>query len=820
MKIKLLLFLILIAIVQCCTQKVESKKAWVKIENCDCYLWTIEDDRTYQWEGDKFENYIHGEGELKIFINDSLIESRNYTKENPAFYGAQNKYKAYKYKGDYFIGSLKDGLYQGKGVLVKKNGDIYSGQFKIGIPDGEVNYYKKNLLRYSGNWKQGKYHGFGVQFFDDNTTKEGIWNDGKITDIEKVKVTYDQGVYFGFIENNKPNGEGELITHEKDTLIGNWIDGKLNGYAEVISEGFQSSGEWVNGKLNGHSYCNYSDSSIYNGDFVDNMKSGYGELSYNDELYQGEWANDKFNGLGYYLYKNGDSYLGGWKSGIQDGTGTIETESLIYTGDIVNGIVEGYGEIEYKNVGDKYKGHFEGNIRSGTGTYLYENGNIYQGEFSNDLFNGVGIFTYKDGTEYHGDFFEGKIYGEGSLYLREGDSTIVFTALWTEEGKFPDKASILFPNGDLYEGSIVDGMPTKNGVWSTQEDREDKDSVSERRTIYQANDFFKKHQASINKLGDVLAYVEITALAVELIANVAAPFTKGVSLALVPIAKGAGRIAKVGYVGIQGLNALSASIDIIEYIENDETEKVKEAATKVAVSVALAGAAINAPAVIGKAGKVVSPAHRMIAKPLITKGKTFGKKFSIAIVENGTLNKITLPAKRIIKGGIRNQSLNAKASKRVLNDRANAYKQLLGRNKSGSVLSGNMTKSGAKPIKGTQAHHLIGNDSKCVNSIALVNLLAKHSIDINSAVNGIRLPGGHKVDGKRGYKMTSARGQIHQGSHSCKYYDQVYEILKNAKTQDQFIETLATVKKKVYKGEILLNGVRFKNNILTTTKIK
>ncbi|WP_179338946.1 AHH domain-containing protein [Winogradskyella ludwigii] len=820
MKIKLLLLVILLSTLESCIQTPELVKAWVKVENCDCFLWSIIDNRTYQWDGDTFEGYIHGEGELRVFINDSLIESKNYKKNNLAFYGAINKEEAYQYKGDYFVGSLKNGLYEGKGVLLKENGDIYSGEFKSGIPDGTLNYYKKKILRYSGDWKDGRYHGFGVQYLDDNTTKVGIWSEGEITDVEKVRVNYDYGVYFGFIKNNKPSGEGELITYKNDTLFGNWADGKLDGYAEVISDSFQSSGEWENGKLNGHSYCVYSDFSIYNGDFVDNVKSGYGELFYKDELYQGEWANDKFHGLGYYQYENGNSYLGNWKSGIQDGNGTIETETFSYTGDIVNGIVKGYGEVEYKNVRDEYKGHFEDNIRSGNGSYLYENGNVYQGEFANDLFNGIGVFTYNDGSQYQGDFFDGKIYGEGSLYLKEGDSTIVFTAVWSEEGKFPEQASILFPNGDLYEGPIVNGIPTNDGEWTRQEDRETNSATPNRRNIYKANDFFKKHQASINKFGDVLIYVETAALAVAVVAAVAAPLTGGASLVLAAGAYSVSKGAAVGYAGVQGLNALSASIDSAEYYENGEFEKAKEAVTEAGKIATIGAATLVAPPVLRKTGNIIRPILIKTLKPIINKGKTFGKIFSIAIAKNGIINKIKLPAKRLIKGGFRKQTLNISASKRVVNDKANTLKQLLGYGKSGSVLSKNMTKAGSKSIKGTQAHHLIGNDSKCPNSLKLVSILAKHSIDINSAINGLRLPGGHPVAGQKGYKMTSARGQVHQGSHNCKYYDQVYEILKNARTQDKLIEALSTVKKKVYKGELRLNRVPFKNDIFRTKLIR
>lgn len=837
----LIVLAVVFTVVQSCSLifKDEAPYTWNYIENCECYFWGPEDDFTYEWQGGTFDKYIHGVGTLKMFSNDSLVETKRFISENPVFYGAINNRKVYEFEGDYFVGDLENGLYEGQGVLLKSNGELYLGEFKKGKPDGALNFYRGTNLRYSGTWREGKYHDYGTQYLNDGAVKEGVWKNGEITQQEKVKLNFNQGEYYGFVKNNKPDGEGELITRNKDTIFGEWKNGKLDGYAEVLTEDYYVEGEWGQGMLNGHAYFIYPNSSVYNGDFLNGKKSGYGEYFYQDELYQGEWKDDKFHGFGHYSYADGKSYSGDWKEGIQDGIGTFETEEILYFGSLANGSVNGYGEVLYKNSGDIYYGDFEESIKSGTGTYLFEDGNSYQGEFVNDLFNGVGVFTFNDGTEYHGDFYNGKIYGEGSLYLIENDETLVFTAVWEGGNKFPDQASILFPNGDLYEGPIINGKPTAEGKWTTEEEREREESgeiidvVQERSKVQRANDFYNKHQETFNKVANVLVYVDMVATAATMVTSAVFP-------PLAPVFAGVAVTARVGHVAVDLLNASSSSIDAKEHYDEGNIEEAIDAGGEAASYVAVAVASIAVPKAISKTAKPVSKAIKPIrasaiassksiaksavivtkpvVKPLITKGRTFGKTFQVAISKNKTISKATLPARRLAKGGLNKQTLSVQDSKKLLLDKKNARMQILGARKDGGILSGNLSKAGVKNVKGTQAHHIIGNDSKCGVTKALLGLLSKYNIDINNAINGIRLPGGHKINNQRAYRATVARGQIHQGSHTCQYYDQVYEILKSTKNSDEFIEAMAIVKKKVYKGEIPLNRIRLQNDFIRTKR--
>ena len=281
--------------------------------------------------------------------------------------------------------------------------------------------------------------------------------------------------------------------------------------------------------------------------------------------------------------------------------------------------------------------------------------------------------------------------------------------------------------------------------------------------------------------------------------------------------------AKAGYASIQGLNAISSGIDAQEYYEKGDTAMAKKSAIESAGYTALAVVSLGAPGVVGKTmsktSKFITPVIKKTFKPLIIYNKTYGKRFIVKILQNGKVQKIVRTAKRF-RMSISKQTLNAKESLRVLKDKNNIFKQLFGEPKSGSVLSQNMNAVGKKYIKGTQAHHIIGNDSRCASSVLLKQLLKTNKIDINSAINGIRLPGGHKDNGVRAYKTTAAKGQIHKRSHNCRYYGAIYEILRNAKNQQQFIELLSKVKKEIFSGKISLNRVNLKNTTLKTVRTK
>ncbi|MCX6180423.1 MAG: tetratricopeptide repeat protein [Bacteroidetes bacterium] len=62
----------------------------------------------------------------------------------------------------------------------------------------------------------------------------------------------------------------------------------------------------------------------------------------------------------------------------------------------------GEGEIRYDD--GRYTGQFKKGVKSGKGTYYYENGDVYSGTFKNDVKQGKGTYTFFDGEKFTGKF--------------------------------------------------------------------------------------------------------------------------------------------------------------------------------------------------------------------------------------------------------------------------------------------------------------------------------------------------------------------------------------------------------------------------------
>ncbi|MEO5991302.1 MAG: DNA/RNA non-specific endonuclease, partial [Ferruginibacter sp.] len=401
------------------------------------------------------------------------------------------------------------------------------------------------------------------------------------------KLKLNQGDYTGYVVNGMPNGLGKLIfkdsskydgnwkdglweeygvfTNKKgDTIDGDWSKGKLDGEASVISKFLEYEGGYVNGKKDGYGAIVFSNGTLYSGDWKGDEMSGFGELITTEGVvYDGEWLNGVPNGVGQYTYLDIEEYEGEWEDGRPKGTGVFNCEDYTYEGSFTNGLLNGFGEINYKKTKDKYNGYFKEGIKDSIGEYTFNSGNNYKGTFEKDQFNGIGIFTYKDGSNYQGDFYEGLFYGAGTLTLKQPEGDVTITGNWNGNSEFPEVGSMLFANGDLYEGPLVNGKPTEKGLWSSEEERiaierneqlkKDNRSLSER-----SFDFYKKNKETINNVLDkttmILDVVEVVALAATasgVLAPIAGPIfivVKGVNIAA--------HSAKVGLSSLEVVEAL------------------------------------------------------------------------------------------------------------------------------------------------------------------------------------------------------------------------------------------------------------------------
>lgn len=609
-----------------CQKKEINNKDWIQTQNDYVFFGNVDRDTLdYSWEGDVIENIIHGDGVLSSYYNGKLVENRNIS----AYWGALSKDDVVQLPNDEeYIGQITEEKFlNGFGVLVKGNSEIYVGYFRDSKPEGFLTLYKNEKIYYKGKWNDGAFNGFGELHKEDGSVIKGIWKKGTLSQTDKTVKT-SKGIYSGGILNNMPEGYGVMKYNNGSNYEGIWQKGKFEGYGLFKSTLFLYEGDWKSNKPNGRGYIMYADSTFYSGGWSEGEKSGYGDVVYsNSDSYFGEWLKDEPNGVGRYYYNNGDNYNGEWKNGLQHGLGVYNSKEFLYEGNWKQGWMNGEGKITYPN-GDYYEGDFVENEKYGIGYYHFKNGNFYEGEFSDDQFNGVGVFQFADGNRYEGDFRDGKIYGDGTLYYREGKKTIAITAFWDGTNNFPKQASVLFSNGDLYEGELVNGFPTNNGAWTTEKERFK--GIDIPKGMLRANEFYKKHRDTWNK-------TVVGVSAVLTVAELAAASTGiGAPVAVVI------HVANVGLNVVDaGMAITSAAIDVNTALQNgeDPQEAYAQLATEVGVNVGLilVPKVLQKPAAKGIKNTIKKPVKKSIVA--LSKSKSFAKVITFTKNADGKLVK-------------------------------------------------------------------------------------------------------------------------------------------------------------------------------------
>lgn len=103
----------------------------------------------------------------------------------------------------------------------------------------------------------------------------------------------------------------------------------------------------------------------------------------------------------------------------QTGTGTFVYENGDrYVGAFKDGQRDGKGTFEYAN-GDRFVGEYAAGKRNGEGTYIFKNGDRYVGRFKDGLRDGQGVYTFNQGGVFRGEFVEDGNKGAGTLVQGE-----------------------------------------------------------------------------------------------------------------------------------------------------------------------------------------------------------------------------------------------------------------------------------------------------------------------------------------------------------------------------------------------------------------
>lgn len=262
---------------------------------------------------------------------------------------------------------------------------------------------------------------------------------------------------------NCKNGKGILIDEDGTKTKGSFINGEVEGYAEVtFKNGDKFLGNYIKGRRHGKGkYIRANKEIAYNGEWINggvclkgNCKEGKGVIKYfgpdyhcemtggfkNSELtgkvsffcnsngereeFTGEYKNGKPNGYGVNIFSNGSKYEGSLKDGNKHGKGTYTfSDGTYYKGDWVNDKENGNAIYTWKSNDTecKFEGVYKDGKRNGSGKYSCDNGESFIGYYKDDLFIGKGKLIYSDKSSYEGDFKDGLFDGIGISKDSEGN---------------------------------------------------------------------------------------------------------------------------------------------------------------------------------------------------------------------------------------------------------------------------------------------------------------------------------------------------------------------------------------------------------------
>lgn len=102
-----------------------------------------------------------------------------------------------------YQGGIKDGEFNGFGILRNRNREGYEGEWEDGKKHGVGTYLYSNGNSLAGSWKNDTPHGPGVFVFANGGTITGTWKYGILVSGEGVYIRKDGTQHFGIWRNNE-----------------------------------------------------------------------------------------------------------------------------------------------------------------------------------------------------------------------------------------------------------------------------------------------------------------------------------------------------------------------------------------------------------------------------------------------------------------------------------------------------------------------------------------------------------------------------------------------------------------------------------------
>jgi hypothetical protein len=198
-----------------------------------------------------------------------------------------------------YEGEWKDGLWNGNGFLKFPGGDTYKGAFVNHKMEGEGTYSYSNGAKYEGNWKNNMFDGVGTLEYSDGGYYSGEWKEDKRNGTGVMYSVPDSALYYGEFENDIFIGNQAKDANRNDNL---WKESKYYPKVNVSVTygsnsliGFSVSVDKKNSfwggtiSINTKKYCRGEDAKYYDEDGKLVILAGWNEYGI-DEISEGKYT--------------------------------------------------------------------------------------------------------------------------------------------------------------------------------------------------------------------------------------------------------------------------------------------------------------------------------------------------------------------------------------------------------------------------------------------------------------------------------------------------------------------------------------------------
>ena len=293
------------------------------------YTFASGDKYVGEWKNGK----RHGQGTYTYASGSKYVgefKNNEYNGQGTFTFASGNKYAGefksdkrhgqgtYTYvDGAKYVGEFKSDKYNGQGAYTYASGNKYVGEFKNNEYNGQGTYIFTSGNKYVGEFKSDKYNGQGTFTFAGGAIESGIWENGKLLDVDVSKLPDCKSS-----STYKHNCIGTYTYVDGDKYVGEFKNNKRHGQGTyTFASGSKYVGEFKNSNYNGQGTYTYADGDKYFGEYKNGKKHGQGIFTFG---HSSEWAGDKYvgeykdgkrHGQGAYTFSDGTIKKGIWESG-------------------------------------------------------------------------------------------------------------------------------------------------------------------------------------------------------------------------------------------------------------------------------------------------------------------------------------------------------------------------------------------------------------------------------------------------------------------------------------------------------------------------